>query len=102
MLNWSELTQLHEQLQATVPDRVKKNKNKNKENIPSLFTKGSSGAFEEPEENNGLSDVGVYLRSSLTFITNLTGLHSNSLFSFHRNGVQRSSWNIASENYSIP
>lgn len=24
MLNWSELTQLHEQLQATVPDRVKK------------------------------------------------------------------------------
>lgn len=24
VLNWSELTQLHEQLQATVPDRVKK------------------------------------------------------------------------------
>lgn len=58
VLNWSELTQLHEQLQATVPDRVKKKKI-NKENIPSLFTKGSSGAFEEPEENNGLSDVGV-------------------------------------------
>lgn len=96
VLNWSELTQLHKPL-TTVPDRVNKQTNKQTSTY-----KRVKWTFREPEENNRLSDVSVYLRSSLTFITNLTGLHSNSLFSFHKNGVQRSSWNVASENSRMP